>query len=137
MEIFQHKNEIDHAYINNLNKFLQNDTLLSQESQNIYIIDNNQTSQILGTNDMNYHKNYLYLLLFSIVAFFILGYYLYYIAKSNLKRLKSTNTESAALMTKFSNTKKLSYAIFGMILIISYSQSYQLSLYRLNIQQKF
>ncbi len=124
MEIFQHKNEINLANTNNINNFLQNDTLVSQESQNIYTIDNNQTSQTSETNDMYYHKNYLYLLIFSIVAFFILGYYLYYIAKSNLKRLKYTNTESAALITKFSNTKKLSYAIFGIILLISCSQSY-------------
>jgi hypothetical protein len=134
----KHITENDQVNNNLLNYYLQNSTLLSPESQNIHL-DINQTSPtpaIISIHVKYYHKDYLYLLLFSILAFFILGYYLYYKAKSNLKRLKSTSFESAALIAKFSNTRMLSYAIFGIILIISFSKSYKHSLYCLYVQQK-
>ena len=60
-----------------------------------------------------YHKNYLGLLLVLMVAFFILSYYLHYVSKYNIKKAKSTNTESNITYIKYSNLQNLSIANFS------------------------
>ena len=95
-------------------------TQLSKQQWNLNMESNklhpgkNQTnlSPDVVDEDEHVYNNSLYLLIFCIFAFFILGYYLYYKAKTNLKRIKSTKSESLALTTKFSNIKKLAYANF-------------------------
>ena len=75
-----------------------------------------------SVDDKLYHQDYLSSLIISIFAFFILGYYLYYISKSNLKRVKYMYTESSALIAKFSNIKKLAYACFCILKLTYISQ---------------
>jgi hypothetical protein len=82
---------------------------------NIINPEMNQTNlspEIIDKDEHFYNMKNIYLLIFCIFAFFILGYYLYYKSKTNLKRIKSINAESLALIAKFSNIKKLAYANF-------------------------
>ena len=49
------------------------------------------------------------------IGFFILSYFLYYNAKYNIKKAKSTNTETTAIYSKYSNLQNLAIACFGKI----------------------
>ena len=59
-----------------------------------------------------YHKDYLYLLLIIMIAFFFLSYYLHYVSKYNIKRAIKTNTENNITYMKYSNFQNLSIANF-------------------------
>lgn len=57
-----------------------------------------------------YHKNYLSFLLILMIAFLIMAYYLYYVAKNNLKKAKNANINTTAIYSKYEIFKNLSIA---------------------------
>lgn len=76
------------------------------------------TDNINNTEEMYFHKNNLSLLIVLMVCFFIISYYLNYISNYNIKKAKSTNTESNVVYIKYSNIQNLSIANFSNLLFI-------------------
>jgi hypothetical protein len=116
----------------NLNILRESDIdyhLLSKSQENVYndVVNNLNNSHYMSNSDSNstsilspegenldyYHKNNLGLLMLMMIAFFILSYYLHYVSKYNIKKAKSTNTESNITFMKYSNLQNLSIANFS------------------------
>ena len=77
--------------------------------------DSNITGSLYPNSENTefYHKNNLGFLMLMMIAFFILSYYLHYVSKYNIKKAKSTNTESNITFMKYSNLQNLSIANFS------------------------
>jgi hypothetical protein len=63
--------------------------------------------------EIYFHKNNLGLLIMLMIGFFIISYYLNYISNYNIKKAKSTNTETNVVYIKYSNIQNLSIANFS------------------------
>ena len=67
-----------------------------------------------SAEEIYFHKNNLGLLIMLMIGFFIISYYLNYISNYNIKKAKSTNTESNVVYIKYSNIQNLSIANFSI-----------------------
>jgi hypothetical protein len=66
----------------------------------------NTTEQDVNINAY-YHTDYISFLIITMLAFFIVSYYLYYIAKQGSKRAKSTGIETTVIHYKYDIIRSL------------------------------
>jgi hypothetical protein len=70
----------------------------------------NTTATESLNQDSSYHLDYISLLIITMLAFFVVSYYLYYIAKQGSKRAKSTGAETTVLHYKYDIIRSLAIA---------------------------
>jgi hypothetical protein len=68
--------------------------------------------------DSSYHTDYISILIITMLAFFIVSYYLYYIAKQGSKRAKSTGAETTVIHYKYEIIRSLAIANASNFIII-------------------
>lgn len=112
IELTQLKNFKNHKF-NNMteNLVINHQDNFFQLLENSSIINQTNPENFISNEEI-YHKNYLGLLIITMILFFILSYYLYYISKYNIKRAKINNSDNNTTYLKYTNLQNLSIATF-------------------------